>query len=128
MKLLERTIFKKKNDEIEKLQEMIVDVSQKSEYNYEQNRELENKVNLLEEDKETLEKKIRQINDIKEAYIKQINRLNKIHEETINSYESSLKALNNELLETRQKLEESMTDKFLRRKVRPATRSQKQTI
>ena len=36
--------------------------------------------------------------------------------------------LNNELLETKSKLEESMTDKYLVRKIRPATSKQKQTM
>lgn len=142
MEILEKTIFKKKNQEINKLQEMIIGVSRKSKYNYEQNRKLKSKINLLEDEKENLGNKIHQINEIKEAYIKQIERLNKIYQKTKNSYENRLKALNNkllskeqnikslkkELLETQKKLEESMTDKFLVRKVRPATAKQKQTM
>lgn len=142
MKILERTIFKKKNEEIERLQKIIIDVSSKSKYNYEQNKELKNKISLLEAEKETLENKInllkagkeilenkiRQINGSKGGYIKQINKLNKIHQETKNSYENSLKTLNNELLETKSKLEESMTDKYRVRKIRPATSKQKQTM
>lgn len=142
MKILEKTIYKKKNKEIENLQDMIIDVSNKSEYNYEQNRELKNKINLLEDEKDRLESKIHQINDIKGAYIKQIDRLNEIYQETKKSFEKDLKSLNRKILskdtiikslkkelsETQKKLEESMTDKFLVRKVRPATRSQKQTM
>lgn len=142
MKILEKTIYKKKNKEIENLQDMIIDVSNKSEYNYEQNRELKNKINLLEDEKDRLESKIHQINNIKGAYIKQIDRLNEIYQETKKSFEKDLKSLNRKILskdtiikslkkelsETQKKLEESMTDKFLVRKVRPATRSQKQTM
>lgn len=142
MKILEKTIYKKKNEKIKNLQDMIIDVSKKSEYNYEQNRELKNKINLLEDEKDRLENKIHKINDIKGAYIKQIDRLNKIYQVTKKSFEKDLKSLNNkiiskdttikslkkELSETQKKLEESMTDKFLVRKVRPATRSQKQTM
>ena len=142
MKILEKTIYKKKNEKIKNLQDMIIDVSKKSEYNYEENRELKNKINLLEDEKDRLESKIHQINDIKVAYIKQINRFNKIYQETKKSFQKDLKSLNNKILskdttikslkkelsETQKKLEESMTDKFLVRKVRPATRSQKQTM
>ncbi len=142
MEILEKTIFKKKNQEINKLQEMIIDVSSKSKYNYEQNRKLKSKINLLEDEKENLENKIHQINDVKGAYIKQINRLNKTVEETKKSCENRLKTLNNDILEkdkiikslekelkeTQKKLEESMTDKYKVRKLRPATGSRKQTM
>lgn len=57
MKILEKTIFKKKNEEIERLKEILKDVSNKSEYNYEQNRELKSKINLLEDEKEKTYKK-----------------------------------------------------------------------
>ena len=44
MKILERTIFKKKNEEIEKLKQELINVSKKSAYNYERNKELNNTI------------------------------------------------------------------------------------
>lgn len=135
MKILERTIFKKKNEEIERLQKIIIDVSSKSIYNYEQNKELNNvildlsdEICVLRKNKTKLENKIREINGAKGGLTKEIHKLNKTIEENKNSYENNLKTLNNELLETKKKLEESMTDKYRVRKIRPATNKQKQTM
>ena len=135
MKILEKTIFKKKNEEIERLQKIIIDVSSKSKYNYEQNKELNNvildlsdEICILRKNKTKLENKIREINGAKGGLTKEIHKLNKIIEENKNSYENNLKMLNNELLETKSKLEESMTDKYHVRKIRPATSKQKQTM
>lgn len=142
MKVLERTIFKKKNDEIKELQSLLEDVSSKSAYNYERNTELKNKIDLLEAEKERLENKIhqteaekeslnnriRQINGTKGAYIKQINRLNKIYQETTNALKNDIKELKNELKETKLKLEESMSNKYRVRKIRAATGKQKKPI
>ena len=135
MKILERTIFKKKNEEIERLQKIIIDVSSKSKYNYEQNKELNNEILdlsdeicILRKNKTKLENKIREINGAKGGLTKEIHKLNKIIKENKNSYENNLKMLNNELLETKSKLEESMTDKYLVKKIRPATSKQKQTM
>ena len=134
MKILEKTIFKKKNEEIERLQKIIIDVSNKSIYNYEQNKELNNvildlsdEICILRKDKTELENKIREINGSKGGLTREIHKLNKTIEENQNSYENSLKTLNNELLETKQKLEESMSDKYLIKRVRPAG-TQKQTM
>ncbi len=134
MKILERTIFKKKNEEIERLQKIIIDVSNKSIYNYEQNKELNNvildlsdEICILRKNKTELENKIREINGSKGGLTREIHKLNKTIEENKNSYENSLKTLNNELLETKKKLEESMSDKYLIKKVRPAG-TQKQTM
>ena len=134
MKILEKTIFKKKNEEIERLQKIIIDVSNKSIYNYEQNKELNNvildlsdEICILRKNKTKLENKIREINGAKGGLTKEIPKLNKIIEENKNSYENSLKTLNNELLETKKKLEESMSDKYLIKRVRPE-RTQKQTM
>ena len=134
MKILEKTIFKKKNEEIERLQKIIIDVSKKSIYNYEQNKELNNvildlsdEICVLRKNKTKLENKIREINGAKGGLTKEIHKLNKIIEENKNSYENNLKMLNNELLETKKKLEESMSDKFRVKRVRPAG-TQKQTM
>ena len=134
MKILERTIFKKKNEEIERLQKIIIDVSSKSIYNYEQNKELNNvildlsdEICILRKNKTKLENKIREINGSKGGLTREIHKLNKTIEENKNSYENSLKTLNNELLETKKKLEDSMTDKYLVKKVRAAG-TQKQTM
>lgn len=134
MKILERTIFKKKNEEIEKLKQELINVSNKSAYNYERNKELNNtildlsdEIYVLRKDKMELENKIREINGSKGGLTKEIHKLNKTIEENKKSYDNSLKTLNNELLETKKKLEESMTDKYLVKKVRPAG-TQKQTM
>ena len=126
MKILEKTIFKKKNEEIERLQKIIIDVSSKSKYNYEQNKELNNvildlsdEICILRKNKTKLENKIREINGAKGGLTKEIHKLNKIIEENKNSYENNLKMLNNELLETKSKLEESMSDKFVLKKIKP---------
>ena len=135
MKILERTIFKKKNEEIEKLKQELINVSNKSAYNYERNKELNNtildlsdEIYVLRKDKMELENKMREINGSKGGLTREIHKLNKTIEENKNSYENSLKMLNNELLETKKKLEESMSDKYLVRKIRPATSKQKQTM
>lgn len=134
MKILERTIFKKKNEEIEILKQELINVSKKSQYNYEKNKELNNtilelsdEIYVLRKDKMELENKIREINGAKGGLTKEIHKLNKTIEDNKNSYENSLKTLNNELLETKKKLEESMSDKFRVKKVRPAG-TQKQTM
>ena len=134
MKIKKKTIFKKKNEEIERLQKIIIDESNKSIYNYEQNKELNNvildlsdEICILRKNKTKLENKIREINGAKGGLTKEIHKLNKIIEENKNSYENSLKTLNNELLETKKKLEESMSDKYLIKRVRPAG-TQKQTM
>ena len=134
MKILERTIFKKKNEEIEKLKQELINVSKKSQYNYEKNKEfsnvisdLSNEIYVLRKDKKELENKIREINGAKGGLTKEIHKLNKIIEDNKNSYDNSLKTLNNELLETKKKLKLSMTDKFKVRKVR-ATGTQKQNM
>ena len=133
MKILERTIFKKKNEEIEILKQELINVSKKSQYNYEKNKELNNtildlsdEIYVLRKDKMELENKIREINGAKGGLTKEIHKLNKTIEDNKNSYENSLKTLNNELLETKKKLEESMSDKYIIKKVR-ATGTQKQT-
>ena len=135
MKILERTIFKKKNEEIEKLKQELINVSNKSAYNYERNKELNNVISdlsdeiyVLREDKTELENKIREINGSKGGLTREIHKLNKTIEDNKNSYENSLKTLNNELLETKKKLEESMSDKYLVKKVRPTGTKQKQTM
>lgn len=128
MKVLERTIFKKKNEEIKKLQETIVEYQVNNINDNEKISKLENKNNLLEESIKKLENKIHSINSEKGAYIKQINRLNKIHQESINSSKNEIKMLKKELKETKLKLEESMTDKYLVRKIKPAKGNQKQTM
>lgn len=135
MKILERTIFKKKNEEIEKLKQELINVSKKSQYNYNKNKELMNlnedlvnEIMILRKNKKELENKIREIRGSNGGLTKEIHKLNKIIEGNKNSYESSLKTLNNELLETKKKLEESMTDKYLVKKVRPAGAKQKQTM
>ena len=134
MKILERTIFKKKNEEIENLKQELINVSKKSQYNYEKNKELNNtildlsdEIYVLRKDKMELENKIREINGSKGGLTREIHKLNKTIEENKNSYENSLKMLNNELLETKKKLKLSMTDKFKVKKVR-ATGTQKQTM
>ena len=135
MKILERTIFKKKNEEIEKLKQELINVSKKSAYNYEKNKELNNtildlsdEIYVLRKDKTELENKIREINGYKSGLTREIHKLNKTIEENKNSYDNSLKTLNNELLETKKKLEESMSDKYLVKKVRPTGTKQKQTM
>ena len=134
MKILERTIFKNKNKEIEILKQELINVSKKSAYNYDKNKELNNtildlsdEIYVLRKDKTELENKIREINGAKGGLTKEIHKLNKTIEENKNSYENSLKTLNNELLETKKKLEESMSDKYLIKRVRPSG-TQKQTM
>ena len=134
MKILERTIFKKKNEEIEILKQELINVSNKSQYNYEKNKELNviisdlsDEIYVLRKDKNELENKIREINGSKGGLTREIHKLKKTIEDNKNSYENSLKTLNNELLETKKKLEESMSDKYLIKKVRP-TGTQKQTM
>ena len=135
MKILERTIFKKKNEEIEKLKQELINVSNKSAYNYERNKELNNtildlsdEIYVLRKDKMELENKIREINGSKGGLTKEIHKLNKTIEDNKNSYENSLKTLNNELLETKKKLEESMSDKYLVKKVRATGTKHKQNM
>ena len=134
MKILERTIFKNKNKEIEILKQELIIVSKKSQYNYDKNKELNNtildlsdEIYVLRKDKTELENKIREINGSKGGLAREIHKLNKTIEENKNSYENSLKTLNNELLETKKKLEESMSDKYLIKRVRPSG-TQKQTM
>lgn len=134
MKILERTIFKNKNKEIEILKQELIIVSKKSQYNYDKNKELNNtildlsdEIYVLRKDKTELENKIREINGSKGGLTREIHKLNKTIEENKNSYENSLKTLNNELLETKKKLEESMSDKYLIKRVRPSG-TQKQTM
>ena len=135
MKILERTIFKKKNEEIEKLKQELINVSKKSQYNYEKNKELNNVISdlyneiyVLRKNKIELENKIREINGSKGGLTREIHKLNKTIEENKNSYENSLKTLNNELLETKKKLEESMSDKYLVKKVRATGTKHKQNM
>lgn len=149
MELLEKTIFKKKNKEIESLQQTILCISKKSNYNYAKNRKLRTEnLNLTNENDELtnltnqLTKKVHCLVGQAGGYVKEINKLKKIIEDTEKKYTEHLKSLENlinmkdksineldkKLENTIKQLEESMTDKFLVKKVRPATAKQKQTM
>lgn len=135
MELLEKTIFKKKNEEIKGLKEKILEVAGKSEYNYNKNKELENyitdlenRIISLEDDKLKLQIKMSEINGAKGGLTKQIHKLNRTIEEERNKAENSLKIANNTILELEQKIKDLGTDKYLVKKLKPATNKQKQTM
>lgn len=142
MEILEKTIYRKKNQEINELEKTLLNVSKKSKYNYEQNKELRNKIIMLENEKKELIDKINQFKGKLGGVAKRNNQLKKMVEEIENSCENRVKMLNNDMLEkektikllrneleeTQKKLEESMTDKFIVKKLRPATGTKTQTM
>lgn len=131
MELLERTIFKKKNKEIASLYKTLDCVSQKSHYNYEENRKLRTEnINIKSENEE--------LSDLVNALSDRVHKLvgrcggyaksNNILRKKVLEKDKEIENITNKLTETKRLLDESMTDKFIRRKIKAANTVPKQTM